>query len=427
VTDVPGRHWKVLLAVVSAILGVVLGRLSAMRPHTSVKPTVTPPAPPAVVEQPVEHQRRASSAVYCVLVPLLLALTVWLMSWERWVLAEIMATAAVLVLVIALRGPVQRRGRWTSGLLRALAVLAVPFDLLLLLTVIDRSVSDVGGLLLQTALFIVFVGMLAWLAASWGMAIVAEVGALLLIASMLGFVSFSGISYFTAPVSAPNLGDAAMMVFAADPDAAMSVDVEYLLGDSAVSTVVGIVVHSASPTDPRWGIILSGGIRFKPEDAWGFGIVRTDLPDGRQMLTATPGTSTGGYSGPVVGSFVASSASRSVVSLPPISLHAFKKVNLESADGFTTVTPKSLALSVSCGPLGPLETVTQATTPLAVPNQLLWRAEESLGPITYATLDQGNEDRSRNALFVVAILLGAAVACLVAAVQTLLKTAHKPA
>ncbi|HEY3469979.1 MAG TPA: hypothetical protein VGL47_32945 [Amycolatopsis sp.] len=313
------------------------------------------------------------------------------------------------------------------ALLALPAVLAFNLDLLLILTQIDRSVSDVGGLLQHSALFIVFIGLIAWFVASWGMVVFAEVGALLLIALMLGFVSFSGISYFTAPVSAPEPDDAAMVVFTADPATEVNVVVSYAPRDSAGSTLLSLQVVSIGSADHRWGIALTGGLRFEPGVGTGGGVVRTDSSAGYQVLSGTQGTADF-YTGTVVGSFQDSSASRSVVLLPEISSDplGLEGIDVRPAAGFPAVRPKVLTVSVDCGVLDPLKTVTQATPPLILPNQLRWQAQDKLGPISFATFDQGDEDRARNVLFVIAILLGAAVACLVAALQALLKAAHRP-
>ncbi|MFF0146082.1 hypothetical protein ATK36_0579 [Amycolatopsis sulphurea] len=430
--DGPARYRKFLLVAGSAVVGALLGRLVTARPRAVPGRRVAQAedaraqpekAPPAVPER---RPSRGSSVVYCVLVPLLLALAVWLMSRELRTAAEIPATAAVAVLALAFRGPVPRRSRWTVVVLVALAVVAVPFDQLLILSRIDTSVSDVGGLLIQVGLFIVFVGVLAGLAASWGKVVLAEVGALMLIAMLLGLVSFSGLSYFTAPVSAPEPDDAVLRVFAADPAAEMTVSVQYFPQDPGGSTLLSLQVISTGSADHRWGIALSGGLRFAPGNGHRAGVTRVDSAGGYQVLSGTQGTADF-YNGTVVGSFQQSSASRSVVSLPPVSSDPFrlKGIDIRSATGFAAVRPRALTVHVDSGTLSPLETVTQAAPPLQVPNQLSWLGHGELGPITYATLDQGAEDRSRNVLFVVAILLGTAVACLVAALQVLIKAAKR--
>ncbi|GAB3901774.1 hypothetical protein ACFQ1S_10895 [Kibdelosporangium lantanae] len=432
-TDDPGWRRKVLLVVVSAILGAVLGRLVTTRPQAFLERPVLPPAPPAVVERSVEQPRRVSSAVYCVLVSLLLLFGVWSVSRQQWLLGEIAGTMALLVVAVALRGPAWRRGRWASGVLVALMVVGAPFELVLNMSQMPGSTADVNGLLLQMGLFIIFIGVFAWLTASWRMAILAEVGALLLIALMLGFVSFSALSYFTVPVSTPQSDGAALALYADSPASEMSVDVTMSPHDRVGTTEMSLRVRFTGGVGGlRWGIVLFGGLRFLPGHGIsldGLPVNRNDSAAGYQILS---GFGTSEYEGVITGSFEASSASRSVASLPSITSGSLPDrfhddlPDIMQSVGFSLFKPLSAAISVDCGTLDPLKTVTQASPPLQEPNQLSWRAQDKLGPITYATLDQGKEDRSRNVLFVVAILLGAAVACLVAALQAALKAAHMP-
>ncbi|WP_410597083.1 hypothetical protein [Amycolatopsis sp. lyj-23] len=360
--------------------------------------------------------------------PPLLALSSWLSSQEHFLLAEIAAAAAVIKLAIEFRGPVQRHGLGTFTVLAFLAAIAAPLDLLMIKAGTDRNAFDVGGLLLQSGLFIVFVGVLAWLAASWKMAALAEVGALLLIAWQLGSVSFNGISYFTAPFSTPVTDDSAIAVFTADAAAEVNLAVKFSPGDGVGTTLLTLNVALSGSADHCWGIILSGGARLTPDDGRDMdGITLTASSDGRQAILAAQ-DNPGWYYGTIIGSVQRRTASRSVVYLPPISAELPSPVDNSPWPGaaIPAARPKSLNLTVDCGRLNPLETVTQASPPLQVSNELAWQAQNELGPIVYATLDQGKEDRSRNVLFVDAILLGAAVACLVAALQAILKAAHKP-
>ncbi|WP_336159975.1 hypothetical protein [Amycolatopsis sp. VC5-11] len=429
VTDDPRRHRRILLVVVSATLGALVGRWVTARPSTSSEP-LRPPAAPAVAEQSGKRPHCISSAVYCALASLLLMLTVWLMSLERRGLGEITATVAVAVLAVAFRGPVWRWDRWTSAVLTVLAMLTGVIALMLIISRIDSSVSEVGGLLRGVALFIVFVGSLSWLVASWGMATFAEFTALLLIALMLGVVSFNGISYFTTPVSAPEpTANGSILVFAADPAAEMSLDVSYNRKDSGFpgAPLLSLELSLTGSNDHRWGIVLFSGARFRTGEGSGTGAI-TNSPSGYQVLSGVQDHAE--YSGSVVGPLEESSASRSIVSLPgiasaPESLRELERLGVEQLAGFSPVKPKSLAIKVDGGHLDLLKTVTQAMPPLSVPSELVWRGVDRLDGVTYAILDQGEEDRARNVLFVVGILLGAAVAFLMGALQVLLKAAHR--
>jgi hypothetical protein len=430
VTGDARKRCKVLLFVVSAILGAVLGRLVTARPRESPELSVPRLAPPAVAERPAEQSSRISSVVYCLLVPLLLVFTVWLTSRDQWLPAEASVTTAVLVLVMAFRGPVRQRGRWTSGVLVVLAILAVPLDLLLILDRIGSSASDVNGLLVQLTLFIVFVGVVAWLPASRGKVVFAETGALLMIALMLSFLSFRGIAHFAAQVPAPERDDdSAIVVLAADPNASLSVQVSFTVSShlDSYATSMALTVKSDSVMDRRWGVVLLGGAQFESEGRVGTDVTINDSTAGYQVLSGVS-KETEVYGGSVKKSFQRGAASRGVVTLPPISsgwrLRGYGAA-AEQSVGFQLVQPKALNILVQCAN-NLSEAITQASPPLDRPDRLTWHGHSEMD-ITYATFDQGEEDRARNILFVVAVLLGAAVACLVAALQVLLKAARRPA
>jgi hypothetical protein len=205
----------------------------------------------------------------------------------------------------------------------------------------------------------------------------------------------------------------------------MHVGVTYRPHDEAGSTTVTVSVDIRA-ADPRWATFVTRGLKFDSR-GYGSGATLTELSD-FQMLS-NEGNARSSYSGRVVGKFQESSASRSVVSLPEITSESPNTIHadIQSATGYSAIPPRSLAISVDCGQLSPLKTVTQAAPPLAIPTQLTWEAHRRLGPIAYATFDQAEEDRSRNFLFIIAILLGTAVACLVASLQVLLKAAGLPA
>lgn len=51
----------------------------------------------------------------------------------------------------------------------------------------------------------------------------------------------------------------------------------------------------------------------------------------------------------------------------------------------------------------------------------MWGTEDVLNPVAFVLFDQQAEDRARNQLFVIAILLGTAASCVVAALQSALR------
>ncbi|SEC66549.1 hypothetical protein SAMN04489727_4603 [Amycolatopsis tolypomycina] len=435
-TGESGRHRRLgLVVVLSAVLGALLGRLLTTRPqggalHPGAAASVTTADVPVTARGSGSQQRvrRGTSAGYGLLASLLLAVSGWQINLDHGLPAQIAAVAAVLVLVVALRGSAKRRGRWASGVLAGLAILAIALALVLIMSELPGSTADVNGLLAPLMLFIVLVGTVAWLVASRGRVVLAEVAALLLIASMLGFVSFASIPRFTAPVAAPELAGNAV-VFAVDPIAELSVEFSYESWGPAgmwMSLRVRPVGDIERLVSRAWVILLLDGLRFKVEQQQaGNGILLTDAADGSQILSGALGQSDSTYAGFVTGSFEQSAASRSVVSLPAVHAASPRRLhqpsNVVQIVGHLLVSPRSLAISVDGGNLDPLVTVTQASPPLEVQNKLFWSAQNELVGITYSTFDQGAEDRSRNVLFVIAILLGAATACLVAAMQVLLR------
>ena len=124
----------------------------------------------------------------------------------------------------------------------------------------------------------------------------------------------------------------------------------------------------------------------------------------------------------------ARTASRMAVTTPSFGLMSPRDLPPGLVDDVAEALERPPALAARAevhlfaGYVGPLRTVESADPPPGHPRLLVWGTEDARHPIDFVLFDQQADDRATNQLFVIAILLGTAIPCLVHALQLALRS-----
>jgi hypothetical protein len=339
--------------------------------------------------------------------------------------SALLATIALIASALALRGPQLILRRWVAVVHVGCLLVAVGVVSYLVVRGALRFVEDIGTLLVLMVAAIAVVGVVAWLASSWRWGgRMLEPAALALVASILVAISLPGIVTFGAPLDTRQ-ADGFIWVFTADPS--LEVTLQIVVADPVEtdldSTKLWFQVTTAERG--RWALLLEGDALLHTED---FLYGDTTLQDfsyyGEQLVS---GVGTSSFIGHTSTSLARASSSRSAFRFPMVRkgvgggfLQDVWRTALDTAE---PSVPARLDVSFDAGLVGPDWAITQVSPPPEPDRyRLIWRSQDDLLlPIFLVQFDQQTEDLARNGFFGIAILLGTAGACLLAAMQVLIR------
>ena len=240
-------------------------------------------------------------------------------------------------------------------------------------------------------------------------------------------VSLLGLDSLITPIRPMSTtGGAALYV--ADPDVELhftiSANGEYA-GDEPdrAGPYVTATIYTEPGTSTRWALVLTGAARLTAHHATTDGTRLETYPTGQVLSGVANEHKAGGFGGYTLSRWSATSAARTTVSLPtfgngPVAdLDAADERVLTRALGAEPRQPEGLDIVFDGGNLGLLRSLTSASP--APRDGLVWQSRDKLERVTYVIFDQGRDDAAQAGLFVLAILLGTAAACLVGAMQAL--------
>lgn len=473
--DSRNRSRPTLVGIVIGLFAVVVVAIGTRsRPRPKVRPVrqrtpqvLAVPQPQSVASAPVQapaHTRRRGSA-FLLIANLGAATSVVLAFGGALPLVGSFVLVALIISAAALRGPAVR-----VGPAFAVHFLIGSFSVGLVgeLVVDPAGVGHVPTFLLQALFGIVAVGVLAWLASTWKLGQVVEPTALVLVAVILAWLSLQGIGALTAPIDTRQTQPGRAVLLASDP----AVELRWTIWIEPEFDEVRMSISTRDtsvPADFRWAVVLMGTaqlVDIRPDvlvpdtgDGWALGenldvtaeeveasnrgvqvVARPPdqvndpasegLPDGSPVVKVVSGglnlEGEGSFGGRPIVPLAVQAGARTAVVMPGYSLAdpthwGSLRDTIAAALGKPPARPDKVDITVDAGYAGLLRTIQNAYPPLAEPSRLLWGTEDVRNSVSFVLFDQQAEDRARNQLFVIAILLGTATSCVVAALQSALR------
>jgi hypothetical protein len=444
-----------------AAAGLALVRAWRREPKlTDVTQTPTTPALAATTPKqsgpatPREHQhptsiQRAVSVVSTATFLALIGLAVWVTHAKLPILADISLIIAVALWALLRRGPKTHYQR--ADRLIAVGLGCIQLAIILVVT-ITRTLSTTDPIILLglAACAICGVSVVVYVAlASVSKSPFTEPLAVGVIAIALSAMCVPALRTFTSPLDFPISNSAALLFVNGPVDNHVSLAVDtYPESDPMLQ---GFIISNLTGSRPiNWALLLIGSARFRM-----LGLVGTDLRYRNLTLsgfpTATDHSLTGHTSsinaqpveaelfsgglqshdfasigGWCFGRFINTTYDRSAVALPYYGAGDLADLDERTTAIVTDVLggkprvgrANRFQVKVFDRDLLPFESISQATpTPTSgASGNPEWTSNDNL-TITYATVNQAALDRTNNALFVFAILLGVAGAGLVTSLQ----------
>jgi len=210
--------------------------------------------------------------------------------------------------------------------------------------------------------------------------------------------------------------------------------------DIPTSEFMDIVNPSTNRRPAAWAVLLTGGARLTHLDTRGSDVREQEL-SGRAVTTGVlaeaPGQLLWGevppggveqFSGQPLASYISRDATETAVSLPdfdlgsPLNTDPVTLSNIARDLDTPVTSPGGFSIGVDAGTVSPLNTQVTAIPALSDPALLSWTFQTNTAP-TYKLVDQTAQDSSNSYSFALAVILGAAGACLLASSQSLVSTA----
>jgi len=193
---------------------------------------------------------------------------------------------------------------------------------------------------------------------------------------------------------------------------------------------------STNSKSASWAVLMTGGAKLTHLGSRG-GKVHEQTLSGQSLGTGVLAQTTGQLfwgqlvpggvvqvTGQPVASYVNRDATETAVALPDFDLGS--TINTDPATlssiaeklGTPGTSPGGLSIGVDAGSVSPLNTQVTAIPALADPSALSWTFQTDTAP-AYKLVDQNAQNSLNSYSFALAVLLGAAGACLLAGLQTL--------
>jgi len=200
------------------------------------------------------------------------------------------------------------------------------------------------------------------------------------------------------------------------------------------------IVNPSKTRTASWAVLLTGDARLNRLKASGPDVhdqtltgrhvttgVLAEAP-GRLLWGRLPPGSTEQITGYPRASYISRDTTETAVSLPDFDVGSF--LNTDSVTlsaiarklGTPGTSPGGLSIGVDAGSASPLDTEITALPPLTDPGLLSWTFSTNTAP-EYKLVDQNAQDTLNSYSFALAVLLGAAGACLLASLQSVVSTA----
>ena len=251
-----------------------------------------------------------------------------------------------------------------------------------------------------------------------------------LVALLLGAVSVPGLRFFTRSFSYPDVNGSALLFSTGSADQALSLNVTAVPSDEVFK------VTNSSAQMLRWALLLTDDARLEmPPTSSTSGVHYRTVPRSAehpykhaQLFWGAAGPrSSMMFSGATGSRFVVYTSDRAAESFPEYGEGHYGALDpstqlmiLEKLGRVPTFRRVNFTVYVSSGRLAASDSVSQSTpalTPNAARlNKLKWAGHDDLS-VFFALTDQLAVDSTANALFVYAILLGIAGACLIEAIR----------
>lgn len=256
----------------------------------------------------------------------------------------------------------------------------------------------------------------------------------------LGGLSLHGLALLGSTLSVPGISGS--VLFYADQPPGQPL---YLNVGVTPSPAPGIptfefmdIINPSTNTKPAsWAVLLTGGARLAHPDGRGSKLREQALPARAAttgVLAETAGQLLWGqvapgsveqFSGQPLSSYVSRDATQTAVSLPDFDLGSILNTDPMTLSAITRdlgaplTSPGGLSIGVDARSVSLLNTQVTAFPALADPRFLSWTFHTETAP-TYKLADQSAQDSLNSYSFALAVLLGAAGACLLAGIQALL-------
>ena len=377
--------------------------------------------------------KRFAAALLAVCSLLLSGVAVWLYLHHHWLEGGLSLLAALALSAFLMRGPNLHNKLLVT--LSASALLVVQLVAVIISTIIGVHSAYGPVMLLEiTAFGVIGIAIAVSCAVTWRPEFpFAESLAIGLVGVWLGYLCLSALPPFTGSLEYPIVDGQALLFATGTQNQRLflnvSVDPE---SNQEFFTIAG-------PVGIHWTLMLTGDARISkiftvPANAKS--IKQQEFPKRVNTLRQDIELFSGQFSpdsfeisinGTSGARFANTTSDRSAVSTPE-----YGQGDLQDMGPFGRRIVDSLGRSpsyrtsgyfttvVESNHLGPFETVTQAIPSLDSDlnsTQLQWTGGDLPFGVSYATVDQNAVDSTNNALFVFAILLGVAGACVVASIQ----------
>lgn len=304
-----------------------------------------------------------------------------------------------------------------------------------------QQVADPYQLLLLAVFGVCGLTVLVLAAASWlpGWSY-REPVLLVMQALALGALSLHGLALLGSTLSVPGISGS--VLFYADQPPGQPLYLNVGVTPSPASGIptfefMDIVNPSTNTKPASWAVLLTGGARLAHLDGRGSKVRQQALP-GRAAATGVLAEAAGlllwgqvapgsveQFSGQPLSSYVSRDATQTAVSLPDFDLGSILNTDPTTLSrvtrdlGVPSTSSGGLSIGVDAGSVSLLNTQVTAFPALADPRFLSWTFHTETAP-TYKLADLGAQDSLNSYSFALAVLLGAAGACLLAGLQALL-------
>lgn len=377
--------------------------------------------------------KRFAGALLIVCSLLLSGVAVWLSLLHHWLEGGLSLLAALALSAFLMRGPnLHNKLLVTLG---ASALLVLQLVAVIVSTIIGVHSTHGPVMLLEiTAFGVIGIAIAVSCAVTWRPELpFAESLAIGLVGVWLGYLCLSALPTFTGSLGYP-IVDGQALLFATGTENQklflnVSVDPESNQEFFTIAGTVGIHWALMLTGDARISKIFTVPVNTKSVKQQEFSEQVNTLRQDVELFSGqfSPDSFEISINGTSGAHFANKTSDRSAVSTPeygqgdlrdmgPIGRRIVDSLgrtpSYRTSGDFTTV--------VESNHLGPFETVTQAIPsldPNLNPTQLQWTGGDLPFGVSYATVDQNAVDSTNNALFVFAILLGVAGACVVASIQ----------
>jgi hypothetical protein len=316
--------------------------------------------------------------------------------------------------------------RRMRGVISFAAMVGVAIAIVPLLVWVRRDGGLADQLLADSAMALCLGAAATILLIIWGRSPQREAAALAVLVFALGGIALDGLGELTTPVSQPATeGSASLFVREAGLNVVLDVSVTPAARVSDgfgpwESMVIKSALTPGIPRDFSWLLVLVGDSRI-PDPVQKVNIEErtvkvprngAEVDQTAQFISGRTKFGRTIVSGHPVAGFERDTASRRSVGLPGYNegfLAYFDDetaLHIRSLLGGEPAVPLGFSATLDCGELVSTESV-QAQPPLQDPTRLRWSGEHGVSA-AYVILDQEADDRLRNALFGIAVLLGAA-------------------